>query len=191
MDLDADVFPCAERASDAGERDAHELLRQVEARSDLLPVDVQPLRRDEEVDPAVARRNGEPTLGSERRLVLHSGLVVAVDPHVGRSGVEVAVGDVHVAQHVAEVVQAPCAWIERELHVGERLERLVVDADQTECGTCALGAVGGHERDGFALVAHLVAGQHRLIGDLEAERGAAGDVRGGQDGVHARRDERL
>ncbi len=152
---------------------------------------MQPLRRDEEVDPAVARRNRQPALGPERRLVLHPGLVVAVDPHVGRSGVDVAVGDVHVAQHVAEVVQAPCARIERELHVGERLERLVVDADQAECGTCALGAVGGHERDGFALVTHLVAGQHGLVGDLEAERGAAGDVRGGQDGVHARRAERL
>ena len=104
MDLHVEVLARAERAADAGERDPHLLLGQVEARRDLLPVDVQPLRDDVEVDAAVGGRHGEAGLGPERRLVLHRRLVVALDPDVGLGRVGVAVDDVDVAEDVAELV---------------------------------------------------------------------------------------
>ena len=44
VDLHVDVLARPERAADPGERDPHLLLGQAEARRDLLPVDVEPLR---------------------------------------------------------------------------------------------------------------------------------------------------
>ena len=76
-DLHRDVLAPAERAADAGEREAHLLDRQVEAGRDLVAVDVQPLRRDPEVDAAVLGRHREPGLRPEERLVLHPDLVLA------------------------------------------------------------------------------------------------------------------
>ena len=54
--------------------------------------------------PPSAAGIARPASGPERRLVLHRRLVVALDPDVRLRVLEVAVGDVDVAQHVAEVV---------------------------------------------------------------------------------------
>ena len=80
VDLHRQVLAAAERAADAGEMDAHLLERQPEARRDLRAVDVQPLRRDVDVDAALAVRHREPRLGPEERLVLDPDLVDAARP---------------------------------------------------------------------------------------------------------------
>ena len=79
MDLQATVFAPAERAADAGEGEPHLVPRQAEARGDLVAVDVQPLRRDEQLDAAVVVGHRQPGLGPEEGLVLHADLVVALD----------------------------------------------------------------------------------------------------------------
>ena len=58
VDLHVDVLARPERAADAGERDPHLLLREVEARRELLEVDVEPLRRRAELDTTVPGRGG-------------------------------------------------------------------------------------------------------------------------------------
>ena len=97
--LHRDVLAPAERAADAGEREAHLLHRQVQAGRDLVAVDVQPLRRDPQVDAAVLGRHREPGLRPEERLVLHPDLVLAADHDVGLARL-LAVRDVDVAQQV-------------------------------------------------------------------------------------------
>ena len=72
VELHVEVLTAPERAADAREGEADLLLGQVQRGRDLLPVDVQPLRRDDEVDAAVLGRDREAGLGSERRLVLHA-----------------------------------------------------------------------------------------------------------------------
>ena len=72
MDLHVEVLARPERPADARQVDPDLVLGEPEARSDLLPVDVQPLRRHVEVDAAVPGRDGEPALGTERGLVLQA-----------------------------------------------------------------------------------------------------------------------
>ena len=79
VDLHREVLAAAERAADAGEVDPHHLGRQPEARRDLVAVDVQPLRRDVDVDAALAVRDGEPRLRAEERLILDADVVDARD----------------------------------------------------------------------------------------------------------------
>ena len=76
VDLHREVLAPAERAADAGEVDPDLLRGQGQAGRDLLAVDVQPLRRDVDVDAALAVRHGEPGLRPEERLVLRAELVV-------------------------------------------------------------------------------------------------------------------
>ena len=91
VDLHREVLAPAEGAADAAEVDAHLLLLEAEARRDLVAVDVQPLRRDVDVDAALAVGNREPGLRPEERLVLDPELVDALDCHLaGRVGVAVA-----------------------------------------------------------------------------------------------------
>src|SRR4029077_78870 len=54
VDLDREILAAAEGAADSREVDAHLLLREAQTRCDLLTVDVQPLRRDVDVDAALA-----------------------------------------------------------------------------------------------------------------------------------------
>ena len=180
MDVHVDVLTRAERAADAGEGDPDELLGQAEARRDLRPVHVQPLGRDVEVDAAVLGRDRESALGAERSLVLHRGLVVALDPDLRLGALELAVDDVNVAEHVAEVVHAGRVGVERRLHVHDRRQRLVVDLDELAAARGCSRRVGGDERDRLARVADDLLGEHRLVGDLEPERPLARKVLGEQ-----------
>ena len=75
-----------------------------EARRDLVAVDVQPLRRDVQLDAAGAVRHREARLGAEEGLVLHPDLVAPAHDDVG-GRVRVAAQDLHAAQHVAALVQ--------------------------------------------------------------------------------------
>ena len=70
MDLHGKVLAAAECAPDAGKVDAHLIGLEPETRRDLVPVDVQPLRRDVDVDAALAVRDRDARLGAEERLVL-------------------------------------------------------------------------------------------------------------------------
>ena len=54
VDLHRQVLTAAERAADAGEMDTHLLGLQVRAGSGLVAIDVEPLRRDVDVDAALA-----------------------------------------------------------------------------------------------------------------------------------------
>ena len=65
---------------------------EAEARRDLVAVDVQPLRRDVDVDAALAVGDREARLGAEEGLVLDPELVDAGDGHVA-ARVRVAVPD--------------------------------------------------------------------------------------------------
>ena len=84
VDLHGEVLAAAEGAADAGEVDADAVRGQAEARRDLVAVDVQPLRRDVDVDAALAVRDGEARLGAEEGLVLDAELVRALDGDVAR-----------------------------------------------------------------------------------------------------------
>ena len=88
--LHREVLAAAERAADAAEVDPHLLQRQAEARCDLRAVDVQPLRRDVDVDAAFAVGHREAGLRPEERLVLAADVVDAAHRDVaGRLDVAV------------------------------------------------------------------------------------------------------
>ena len=82
VDLHRQVLTATERAAHAGQVDAHLLGREVEARRDLVAIDVEPLRRDVDVDPALAVRDRDARLGPEERLILLPDLVEAGDGDV-------------------------------------------------------------------------------------------------------------
>ena len=116
VDLHREVLAPAERAADPGEVDAHLLGRQAEARRHLRAVDVEPLRRDVDVDPALAVRHREPRLGAEERLVLDPGLVDALHGHVAAGG-GVAVPDDDRADDVRARVVAVAVPVRRPVGV--------------------------------------------------------------------------
>ena len=79
VDLDGEILPPAERATDAGEVDTNLLGPEPQAGNDLLVVDVQPLGGDVDVDAALAVGDGQAGLGTEKRLILARQLVDAAD----------------------------------------------------------------------------------------------------------------
>ena len=66
------------------------------------------------------------------------------------------------------------------------VQHLVVDGDPGHRPPGGLRMVGGHDRDRLTLVAHLVAGEHRLVDDLQPVAPGARHVVGGQHRVDAR-----
>ncbi len=195
VDLHRDVLTAAERAADPAEMNAHALERQPEARRDLGPIDVQPLRCDMDVDPALPIRDGEPGLGPEERLVLDPRLVDPLDgdlagsrriavadderPHDVRTwilGVAVALGGAIRVQ-----LGAGC----RPLHLGDRVERLVVDCDLRGGAACLLGVVRGNDCNRLTEVPHTVDRKHGLVAELEAVVLLARHVRMGEYSVDA------
>ena len=196
MDLHRDVLTATERAADAREVDADALERQTEARRDLGPVDVEPLCRDMDVDPALAVREREPRLGAEEGLVLDSRLVDALDGDLAR-GVRIAVADddraddvrsrvVAVAVPLGRAVGVELRPVGRALHVGDGLERLVVDDDPLGGAAGLLGMVGGDERDRLAEVPDAIDREHGLVAELEPVALLARHVGVGEHGVDAR-----
>ena len=82
MDLHGEVLAPAERAADAGEMDPNLLGVEVEARRDLVAVDVEPLRCDVDVDAALAVRDRDPGLRAEEGLILLADVVHAFDRYI-------------------------------------------------------------------------------------------------------------
>ena len=81
--------------------------------------------------------------------------------------------------------------LRRTLRVGDRFERLVLDADRGCCATCLLGLFRRDDRHGLAEVADAVDREHRLVGELEAVGLLAGDVVVLENRVDAGHRERL
>ena len=146
---------------------------------------MEPLGGDEQVDSAVGGRNGQPGLRSEEGLVLHAHLVGALHRHQALTigGQRVAVAQVDTTDDVS--VRVDRRGRLRPGRVHERLGHLVLDLYGGECQTNGVGMVSGHDGHRFALVAHHIAGQHRLVEVLQAEGGHPGHVGMRQDGVHA------
>ena len=201
VDLHRDILAPAEGASDAGKVHTHPLLGQPEARSDLRTVDVQPLGCDVDVDTALAVGNGETGFGPEKRLVLDPGLVDAGDRHVALD-VGIAVADHDVTHDIrAVVVTMAVAAVSavgmelralgRPLHVGNGLERLVVDLDLLGRPARLLRVLGRDEGDRLAEVAHTVDREHRLVVELEAVALLARNVLVREHGVDAGHRHRL
>ena len=202
VDLHREILPAAERASDAGQVDAHLLRPQVETGRDLRAVDVQPLRRHVDVDAALAVRDREPGFRPEEGLILDAQLVLAADRDVSRR-VGIAVTDqdraddvrARVVAVVVGLVRRPVGMelllLEGALHVDDRLERLVRDADPLGRAPGLFRVLGGHERDGLAVVADAVDREHRLVGVLEPVDLRARDVGVREDGVDAGHRDRL
>jgi hypothetical protein len=164
-------------------------------------VDVQPLRRDVDVDPAFAVGNCEPGLGAEEGLILDPEFVDAGDRHVAER-LRVAVTDHEVAHDVrSRVVEVAVAvrpalvvdrvLLHRALGVDDGLERYVFDLDPICRATRLLGVLGCDERDGLAEVAHLLEREHRLVRELEPVALLPRDVLVREHGVHTRRRQRL
>ena len=170
---------------DTGEVQPDLVLGQSEARRDLLAVDVQPLRRDVEVDAAVLGRHRQTRLRPERRLVLHRRLVVAVDPDVRLGGVGLAVDDVHVTQDVPELVQARRLRRQRLLHVVDAGQLLELDGDPSYRPPGDLRCRGGEDGDRLARIAHDVLGEDRLVEKVQPEAVLARHVGAEHDRHHA------
>jgi hypothetical protein len=147
---------------------------------------VEPLRGHPQVDAPVLGRNGEAALWSERCLILHRRLVVALHPDIGFGRVGLPVNDVDVPEHVAEVVHLVPVGTERVFHVRDGGQRLVVDLDQLGSIARLLECLGRNDGHRLALVPHDVRGEHGLVGELETVRRLSGDVGGSQYRVHAR-----
>ena len=201
VDLHREVLAAAERAADAGEVDPHLLGREAEAGRDLVAVDVQPLRRDVDVDAALAVRDRDARLRAEERLVLLADLVDAGDRDVRRR-VRVAAPDderaddvrprvVAVAVPHRRAVRMERLRLGRALGVDDRLERLVLDAHGRGRAPRLLRLLGGDDRDRLAEVAHAVDREHGLVGELEPVRLLAGDVLVREHGVDAGHRDRL
>ena len=200
VDLHGQVLASAEGAPDPREVDAHAVRRQPEAGRDLVAVDVQPLRCDVDVDAALAVGNGQPGLRAEERLVPDAELVRPFDDHV-RLGVGVAVADDHMADDIrARVLQVavavgPALRVDRlhfrgALGVDDRLERLVLDPHLLGRAPRLLRVLGRDDRNGLAVIADAVEGEHGLVGELEAVALLAGNVLVREHRVDARHADR-
>ena len=185
MDLHREVLAPAERAADATERQSHRLGREAEALRHLVAVDVQPLRRDVQLDATGAVRHRQARLGAEERLVLHPDLVGPLHDDRGRRR-GIAALDVDAAQHVAALVQGRGERRHRLLGVADGVEHLELDGDQVRGLARGLGVVGGDDRDRLALEAHVAPRQHGLVGELEPVGLAARHVGVREHGAHAR-----
>ena len=168
---------------------------QAEAGRHLVAVDVQPLRRDVDVDAALAVGHGQARLRAEEGLILDADLVLAAHDDLARD-VGVAVPDDDAAHDVRALVVAVAVahrravgvqrrHLERARHVVDRRQRLVLDRDRAHGVARLLQRLRGDDRDGLAVVAHAVDREHGLVGELEAVRLGARDVVVREHGVHA------
>ena len=119
---------------------------------------MQPLRRDVDVDAALAVRNGQSRLRAEERLILDPELVVALDRDLAL-GVRVAAGDPHVPHDVGPRVVAvavplrPALRVDpglvgRTLGIDHELELFVLDLDRRRRPPRLLRMLGGDDATG-------------------------------------------
>ena len=70
---------------------------------------------------------------------------------------------VDVPETLPPSVQPRLVRLDRQVHVHERVERLVVHLDQVRGAARGLGVVGRHDRHRLALIANLVDREHGLV----------------------------
>src|SRR5215210_28656 len=189
--LHGEVFPAPEGATHAREGEPHPLRGQVEALGQLILVDVQPLRGDVQVHPALAVGHGQAGLGAQKRLVLHPDLVLSLNDDGRLRVLGVAVDCVDVTEEVAGGVQLGRLLGHRLLGIGQGFEYLVLHCYLLSRAPGSRGVVGGDDGDGLALIADVFPGEHGLVGDLHPVDLASRDVLVGKHGVHARHRLRL
>ncbi len=182
--LHVDVLARAECAAHAGQVQPDLFLGQAQAGCDLLPVDVQPLRGDIYVYPAVLGGHGQPRLGPQRGLVLHGGLVVAVHPDICRRGVGVTVKKMDMAQHVAPFMQSRRVRRHSLFHVVHTLEGFEVERDGPDGVPGREAGAGRDHRDRLSRVTDDVLGQHGLVVEIQPEPVLARNVGGQEDRHH-------
>jgi hypothetical protein len=104
--LHREILTAAEGAADAGQVEPDLLRPKPETGRDLFAVDVQPLRRDMDVDAALPVGDRNPGLRPEERLVLLADLVVAGDGDIS-GGVRIASLDADVLRSGSPREAAP------------------------------------------------------------------------------------
>ena len=184
MDLHRQVLAAAERPAGARESEPHLVPRKVQARGDLVAVDMQPLGRDEQLHAAVLAGHRQPRLRAEERLVLRADLVAALDDDLA-DGARVTVPQPDVAEHVAVGVDVSRLRPQSHLGIRQRLEHVVLDLDRRDGPRSDLRMVRGDGRNRLAVEQRHLVREDRLVVVFETVGAAAPQVVVGDDRVHA------
>lgn len=180
--LEALVLAVGGGAGHAGDDDLHPFGFEAEAGGGRVPVGVRVGGGEVQLHAAVGAGHGEAGLGADRGGVGAADAVLALDDDLaGGGGVAVVQGD--VPDQVAVGVQG--LGLEGEFGVDHRVEQLVLDDDGGGGHARGVRMIGGDGRDGLAVVAHDLGGEHGPVRRAAAVQGAAGDVLVGDDGPHA------
>ena len=176
MDVQVDVLPGSEGATDASRMSPHLFRSKTQAGHHLLVIDVHVLARGIQIDTALAVRDGETCLSPQRRLILHPNLVLTFD-HDGPTPVLVPPPDAEPAKHLVTAVGL--------FGVGHSVESLVAHLDRGRRPPGSVRVLGGHNRHWLTPEPGFFAGQDRLVGMLQPEGAPPRYVVGGEAGVHA------
>ena len=184
MHLQADVFAGAERSAHAAEHQPDRLRLETQTISDLLAIFVQPLGGNVQLDsPTTGVRYSERRLEPEKRLVLHSEFVGALDDHVTHQRL-VAADDALVTEHVAIGMNRRERTVDRTLRIGERSKHLVLDLDGCKRATACVGVVGSNCGDRLSDEANDLSREHWLVGRNQPIGERAWNIVGGNDRRH-------
>ena len=139
-----------------------------------------------EFDPgAVGVGDGQCRLQAEEGLVLHPDVVRALHGDWTRCG-GITVDDALVTDHVARGVDRIARRIYGVFGVEEGFEHLVLDDDGLESPLAGRRIGRGDRGDRFADEAHLITGEHRLVGLDQSIGRLPGDVLGSEHDAHPR-----
>lgn len=181
-ELEALVLAVTGRPGHARDHDLHALGFEAVAGGGEVAVAVRVGGGDVELHSPVGPRDGEAGLGTDGGRVLAADAVLALDNDFA-DRVLVAVAQRDVADQVAVGVQGLGG--EGLLGVGDRFEHVVLDDDGRRGHARGVRVVGGDGRDGLAVVAYDVGGEHRAVRGTVAGEGSSGDVLVRDDGAHA------
>ncbi len=190
MVLDDEILLAAEPAAHVGADHLHLLGADAQDADDALVVVVDALRPRVDGEGAVGLGHGQGALGLHEG-VLGLGRVEGLDDEVGGLGdglVRVAPAQDRLGQEVALGVELRGILVQGAAGVGEGLELFEIQLDHGHGGLGLGAGLGGHQGDGVAHVAgRLAHGDHGgpVVDDVPLVP-LAGDVGGGEDGLHAR-----
>ena len=177
MHVHRKVLSSTKGAASAGQVYPQLARREPETRRDLNMVLVEPLGGDVEVHTPGAVWDRKPGFRTHERLVLNPHLIGALDDHISdRFGGTAA--NWYRSEDVAVRVNRWCFC--GRLGIRHWTEDLVLHDNRLGRTAACIWMVRGHDRHGFTLVAHDIAGQHRLVGHGESVRRVARNVLGRQ-----------
>jgi hypothetical protein len=186
--LKADVLSCTECTADASKSEKDVVLGEAETVCNLLPVFVQPLSRDDQLDASSGQGSSKSGFKSEERLILHPDFVGVLHDNLADDRL-VSSNDSLVSEHVSIRMDRGVRTGDSFFWIGEGLHHLVVDDDRIQCPPGSLWVVSGHGCDWFAHVANDVASEDRLVLADQSVRRLAWYVLGGDDRVNAGNEE--